>query len=299
MSVQRPPNYTTLATRRFEDMESANDSLNSNQSIQPDQSMFTRQTALTRIAEPSSGSTSPLLALPPELRANIWQLAFAPDNDEEINLLGATEPCKNLLITNRQVRDEASQFYSEAREQFWPTTHFFIANRKRGKNDNVPISTAAAIEAFNDTTMGKIRHLTLRSPKLNFTFTNGVWRCIGPCKFGCEGGRRLRGVPPGYGFACPSPAAVWVKHEQRLKSLDTIGRRLDAGPRLSINPESGKRYWFLQAEEFVSEEEDLEAMRRAAGWTNLTKEELREMVRWHWADSYDPRMEAYRDDLLD
>ena len=69
-------------------------------------------------------------------------------------------------------------------------------------------------------------------------------------------------------------------------SMQGIGHPDVAGS-ISINRDMDKVYRFLEAEAFVHDEEDFEALKRAANWKEFTKVELLEMVRWQWAESYD------------
>ena len=143
----------------------------------------------------SKGLPSRLLALPAELRDYVFELAFAPDAASQVNLVETIGPGKELLLTNRQVHREASRFCHKTRAEVWATTQFYIENCKTNEDAKVPVRTKEAINALDDAAVRSISHITLNSPKLSFTFTNGVWRCIGLCINGRAGGQRRRGVP--------------------------------------------------------------------------------------------------------
>ncbi|KAK4496208.1 hypothetical protein PRZ48_012188 [Zasmidium cellare] len=64
--------------------------------------------------------------LPAELRNRVWEFAFAPDDDSEVELAEATPPSKNLLLTCRQIYDESYGLYQPAYRDYFRTTKFRI-----------------------------------------------------------------------------------------------------------------------------------------------------------------------------
>lgn len=72
--------------------------------------------------------TCPLLALPAELRSAIYELAFTCDHDpdSELDLFQARPPAKDLLLTSRQIYEEARQIYTASYRGLWKTSKFVV-----------------------------------------------------------------------------------------------------------------------------------------------------------------------------
>ncbi|KXT13345.1 hypothetical protein AC579_6044 [Pseudocercospora musae] len=69
--------------------------------------------------------------IPAELRNRIYQLVFAPYEEEvnkagEINLCKAKFPPKNLIFTCRQIHSEAAKMYKAEYQRYWRSTKFGI-----------------------------------------------------------------------------------------------------------------------------------------------------------------------------
>ena len=65
----------------------------------------------------TASDSSPLLKLAAELRNTIYELAFTPDHDDDsigVELVEATGPSKALLLTCREIYDEARGIHKQA-----------------------------------------------------------------------------------------------------------------------------------------------------------------------------------------
>ncbi|KAK3617668.1 hypothetical protein LTR56_025135 [Elasticomyces elasticus] len=77
----------------------------------------------------SDSQTSPLLELPPELRNNIYELAFATTAGP-VNLFDASPPNKALLVVCTQIRNEAASLFKWG---YWRTTTFHCTSSSYSK----------------------------------------------------------------------------------------------------------------------------------------------------------------------
>lgn len=99
-----------------------------------------------------------LMALAPELRNDIYGLAFAPpqrDQEEEVELMYASPPGNSLLLVNRQIYKEAKGFYRTSYQRYWTSTKFVITN---------PSSTLVhshPLDRFSERDLRHIKHLSL------------------------------------------------------------------------------------------------------------------------------------------
>ena len=59
------------------------------------------------------------LALPAEIRNEIYGLAFTDNAVEPINLCHAYPPSKALLLTCHQINNEAAGIYRDANKSYW------------------------------------------------------------------------------------------------------------------------------------------------------------------------------------
>lgn len=66
----------------------------------------------------------PLFKLPPEIRNQIWELAFA--SPSTINFVDACPPSKDLALTCRRIYEETGEMYIDAFRSYWSGTLFTI-----------------------------------------------------------------------------------------------------------------------------------------------------------------------------
>ena len=64
-------------------------------------------------------------------------------------------------------------------------------------------------------------------------------------------------------------------------------RHLKCARRRSRNPSSLRIWDFVDAEALVAGEEDLEPLKQRMEWKGLTKNEVLDMMYWHWGDGLD------------
>lgn len=101
---------------------------------------------------------SRLLALPAELRIHIYELVFTTGAGgmSPVDILHASGPSKALLLTSRQIYDEAGGIFKEAHRRYWTGGHFVLDRRNH-------MPTRAEVEALKDDDVNRIakRHLRL------------------------------------------------------------------------------------------------------------------------------------------
>ncbi|KAK4950912.1 hypothetical protein LTR10_010905 [Elasticomyces elasticus] len=96
---------------------------------------------------------SKLLALPPEIRNDIWDLAFSGFIlRRAVNPVNANPPNKALLLSNRQISNEAKSFFSSRYMQYWESSIFCFAYNHLNKNP--PVN-------FQDQALASIRLIAL------------------------------------------------------------------------------------------------------------------------------------------
>ncbi|KXS97041.1 hypothetical protein AC578_2861 [Pseudocercospora eumusae] len=112
-----------------------------------------------------------------ELRNEIWELAFTPDHDqnEEVELFKAKPPRKSLLMTCRQIHNEAKGFYLNAYRAYWPATNFTISFPRTRFSD-------IAHAHFRGEDVDRIRHFQIfrggDSRALSYIWNQGMWKII-------------------------------------------------------------------------------------------------------------------------
>ncbi|KAK5737837.1 hypothetical protein LTR17_006485 [Elasticomyces elasticus] len=93
-------------------------------------------------------SPSRLLALPPEIRNVIWDLAFGGFIPRQaVYPANAVPPRKALLLSNRQIFNEAKGLYSARYLEYWKLTRFSITYKYLNNNAaiNLPDEALASI----------------------------------------------------------------------------------------------------------------------------------------------------------
>ena len=130
---------------------------------------------------------SRLLALPPELRNNIWELVFTPDTSRsspcrhgEVDLFDARSPPIHILLVCRQIYSEARGFYAPALSSYWRDTRFFLRCGEFAKQQtSKPLMER--LSAIDENGIGKIQHLTICGPNdicalPTMQLHRGMWR---------------------------------------------------------------------------------------------------------------------------
>lgn len=75
-------------------------------------------------SQPAQKEACRLRGLPAELRNDIYELALSPNETEGVELQEASPPSKSLLLSCRQIYDEAASLQRQAYRQYWETTMF-------------------------------------------------------------------------------------------------------------------------------------------------------------------------------
>lgn len=104
-----------------------------------------------------SGTAEPchLLSLSPELRNSIYEFAFTtnrPDVSGCVELADALGPAKDLLLTCRQIYDEAAGLQKRAHCRYWTETHFV-------QNHFYSHSRMRRLRALDERNVNMIQHL--------------------------------------------------------------------------------------------------------------------------------------------
>jgi hypothetical protein len=130
---------------------------------------------------------SRLLALPAELRNNIWELIFTPDTCRfsscehgDVNLLDAKGPSSHPLLICYQIYCEARGFYASALSRYWRDTRFFVHGGAFAK-DQTSKPLMNRLSTVDERAISKIQHLTICGPSdecsvPTMQLQGGIWR---------------------------------------------------------------------------------------------------------------------------
>ena len=165
---------------------------------------------LTIKASPASTSRTPtsranqqcflLDRLPAELRNTIYETAFCTPTEKTVDLLRARSPSPNILLTCRQIYDEARLVHKDACRRFWSETVFEISIDDVDKAKKNTIVNLLAGEPVDRTLcvergwVDKLREADVacistlyvehafrareKAGKLRYAFTNGLWAFV-------------------------------------------------------------------------------------------------------------------------
>ncbi|KAK3631255.1 hypothetical protein LTR22_021139 [Elasticomyces elasticus] len=107
----------------------------------------------------TSSQTCKLLTIAPELRNKTYELALSEVNTGLVDLLSAGSPSnKNLLLSCRQVYEEAKGIHAEAYRRYWSETNFVLRHANRiycrtgTERSMLPVS-------FTAEDLAQVRHL--------------------------------------------------------------------------------------------------------------------------------------------
>lgn len=99
-----------------------------------------------------------LLSLAPELRNEIYELAFTC-NDAKIDLPTAAPPSSALLRCCRQIHCEAEQIFQDSVRQYYTKGHFRLLFEHKGEGDD-PYATLRKVAKTHD--INSIRHIQFK-----------------------------------------------------------------------------------------------------------------------------------------
>ncbi|KAK4895327.1 hypothetical protein LTR27_006670 [Elasticomyces elasticus] len=118
-----------------------------------------------------------LFTLPAELRNEIYELAFTMELDKQIELFSAVPPSNSLILTCRQVCDEAAGIYRQAYRAFWTMGHFMLTVSKR------ELVTASNFIQAATRDWEQMRNIMVRSNIFAYHYMpeHGVWECRSEC----------------------------------------------------------------------------------------------------------------------
>lgn len=124
--------------------------------------------------------------LPPELRNEVYKLAFASDDDSKgIRLIDAAPPSKALIVTCRQTHAESAKLYKAMYRDYWRTNKFLIEESvsygyQSRLTDHVPVNRAMDVDHIEHlTVILDMTSLNPLAPKRIMTITledsRGLW----------------------------------------------------------------------------------------------------------------------------
>ncbi|KAK5732836.1 hypothetical protein LTR17_010254 [Elasticomyces elasticus] len=138
------------------------------------------------MAKQSDQTECKLFTLPPELRNEIYELAFSIDSDKPIALLLAVPPSNSFILTCRQVRDEAAGIYREAYQAFWTKGHFVLTLARRDEDELLVIASIIIRSATQDWEQMRSIMISYKSHTFHYLPEHRLWeyRSAGPKRFG-------------------------------------------------------------------------------------------------------------------
>ena len=214
-----------------------------------------------------------LLSLAAELRNRIWELACTPDTNIKINIAEAEShrPKPHLLLTCKQIKEEATSIWKFAEPEYWASTHFTIDN-SHGRFHTYDDGEYGRCQQRNEVVSlqcfdhHQIRHLTIIGPWLEFTYDDQHWssKLSGPMT--TEDGKLRKWV------SIPQNA-VWtdivpIPELKTCKFVRMVGRYSN------VHPEWAEI-------ESTATKEEIEAVEKMGQVHGLGKEELWRMLDWH------------------
>lgn len=105
-----------------------------------------------------------LKSMPPEIRNRIYESTFCPDPDRKIELSQTALHHKALLLTCRQMHDEAKGIYNATCRHFWSSSKFWVTaeiNQSFASRDEKPFSL--------------IENLTIHGQNGSSRYDHGLW----------------------------------------------------------------------------------------------------------------------------
>lgn len=117
-----------------------------------------------------------ILSVPPEIRNRIYGFVFQRDPRQKVDLLEANPPAKDLLITCRQVYQEARLMYREAYRKFWTLTTFKIFMPSREPTTGISRAILLAhIEITLERELPHVTKLELGDEERTVQYWRGIW----------------------------------------------------------------------------------------------------------------------------
>ncbi|KAI5366646.1 hypothetical protein Slin14017_G042860 [Septoria linicola] len=111
-----------------------------------------------------------------ELRNSIYKLAFTPDRDiEEVDFFAAAPPSSALLLTCRQIKNEARGIHRAAYRSYWRSAKFFILEREVDLKQGLPVPIRD-INRIQD--LRVIGPCTTGSYSFDLLDKRGVWKFV-------------------------------------------------------------------------------------------------------------------------
>ena len=114
-----------------------------------------------------------LLNLPPELRNDIYELAFTFSCESHVDVPQPMLPSKALLLTCRQIYREAADLYKASFRHFWTTSKFVVEDATRAL-------ALDHVSQLNERNIEHVKDIVVYSGEdISLTLQNGIWTdCI-------------------------------------------------------------------------------------------------------------------------
>lgn len=124
-------------------------------------------------------SSSPLLTLPAELRTSIFQYVYPQDHqiDKIVDLAKPRPPSKALILSNKQIYNEAHHLYYTSYQRFWTSSLFNFTIRLHTAYDK--LQARSALIRLGNVDTDHITNLTVDvEPSTRFTVVHprGGWK---------------------------------------------------------------------------------------------------------------------------
>lgn len=194
--------------------------------------MKTKTNAASTPGTNTLGDKPRLLSVPPEIRNRIYGFVFQCDPRQKVDLREANPPAKDLLLTCRQVYQEARLMQREAYRKYWTGTNFkvFMPPRKPTAGISRAIKLAY-IEITLEREIPHIAKLELSDERTTVHYWHGIWyhpfgANVAMIPTPADGNGRLQ--PPGH-FVSGPVLQNWMEDHLRLTSYsEDLGQLLQA-----------------------------------------------------------------------
>ena len=225
--------------------------------------------------------TSPLLALPGELRNEIWELVVFQDSAKQVELYEGYAKLyrsRSILLCCHQMKKEAEGFARLAKDRFLGDTELILYVPPSTSSNEYLEPMFQRLKALKDDDVTDIKKLTLSPPNTQVilpfcTFRKGSWYCI---------------YYPAHLWT-PRPCHIIQYNVPTKKIRESIPNDMSphffdkwiASCGLGINCHF--RAICLDARPGRTSKDHVEAAVAATGFEKLTKEEIKFMLAFQWA----------------
>ena len=222
---------------------------------------------------------SRLVALPAELRTEVWKSVMAVDWGADIDLYqGYAELCQRRPIVDvcTQMRDEAKELLQQLEDKFFRDTRLILNILQTTNSSKYLKEEFKRLKTLNDDDVVKIKRLKLSSPSTREVlpvceFSNGSWYCfwLPPPPFVPHSCRIIQ-----YNISHKEMSRA-IPHDMPFEVIDGYETFWSFG---------FNNHFRAVALDSRATREQVEAAVAATGYDRLTKEEIKFMLAWQWAN---------------